>query len=130
MVFLVFCFFSMAALPHIFFVSNPHNHQNDNHCPPTSLPPLSGALLTIGFTNSLVVLTMLTIPGVFIVFFVLPDVVGRAAPSHKVSWSPRELFCFSRGVTVTTTLLLLQNAAQFAWLQVPVEEVFFLCSFL
>ena len=98
--------------------------------PPTSLPPLSGALLTIGFTNSLVVLTMLTIPGVFIVFFVLPDVVGRAAPSHKVSWSPRELFCFSRGVTVTTTLLLLQNAAQFAWLQVPVEEVFFLCSFL
>ena len=98
--------------------------------PPPPPPPLSGALLTIGFTNSLVVLTMLTIPGVFIVFFVLPDVVGRAAPSHKVSWSPRELFCFSRGVTVTTTLLLLQNAAQFAWLQVPVEEVFFLCSFL
>ena len=42
MVFLVFCFFSMAALPHIFFVSNPHNHQNDNHSlPPAHLPPTS-----------------------------------------------------------------------------------------
>ena len=70
---------------------------------------------------------MLTIPGVFIVFFVLPDVVGRVGSTRKVSWSPRELFCFSRGVTVTTTLLLLQNAAQFAWLQVPVEDLFFHC---
>lgn len=87
-------------------------------------PPLhSGALLTLGFTNALIVLSILTLPGVLIVFFVLPDVVGRAGPARQVSWSPRELFCFSRGVTVTTTLLLLQNAAQFLWLQVPVEDL-------
>jgi hypothetical protein len=62
--------------------------------PPLNFPPFtffcSGALLTIGFTNSLIVLTLLTMPGIFIVFFVLPDVVGRHGPTHKVSWSPRE----------------------------------------
>ena len=80
----------------------------------------------MGFTNSLVTLSLLTLPGVFIVFFVLPDVVGRhVGPTHNVSWAPRELLCFSRGVTITTALLMLQNAAQFAWLQVPVEDVFF-----
>lgn len=84
---------------------------------------IGGALLEIGFTNSLVVLTMLTLPSFFIVFFVLPDIVGRAGSTRKVSWSPREFFCFSRGVTVTTVLLLLQNAAQFAWLQVPLTTL-------
>ena len=82
-----------------------------------------GALLSIGFTNSLVVLAIITIPSFFVVFFVLPDVVGRAGATRSVSWKPRELFCFSRGVTVTTVLLLLQNAAQFAWLQVPLTTL-------
>lgn len=104
---------SLCSLPTL-------RHRHHHH----HLKPLhSGALLTLGFTNALIVLAILTLPGFFIVFFVLPDVVGRAGPARQVSWSPRELFCFSRGVTVTTTLLLLQNAAQFLWLQVPVEDL-------
>ena len=86
-----------------------------NRTTPTTLPPPKHS-----YTWDLVILTLITLPACFIPIVTVPGHVGR---SDDVVWDWAHLFKFSRDMYTVSGLQLLQNAGQYAWLQVPITHM-------
>ena len=90
--------------------------QRHTIAPVPSPPPL----YLSSYTWGLVLLTAITLPSCFIPIFTVPEHVGR---SDDAKWDVAHLFKFGPHLNAISGLQLLQNAGQYAWLQVPITHM-------
>lgn len=89
-------------------------------CVCASYPSLTYLSTPYSYTWGLVILTAITLPACFIPMLTVPEHVGR---SDDVKWDWGHLMKFSPDMYTISGIQLLQNAGQYAWLQVPITHM-------